>query len=352
MFVNTMQNLEAMRPPSSSSNHSAEKNCLFSLDFDPYPTNSSSPYTPSVSTIWVVICTINGLTSPVIVAINLLVIWAVLEKEQLRNTSYNILIAILALSDLLVGLAIQPVFISLIVCLLLGCPSICELTIAYYMLSLIWCGWSLATLAVLSAERYLAIEHALYYISNVNVQKSIIATVLSGIIMIVTLIVFRIQTENSYKLRQIPVAINVSICCCIILYCVGKVYGTANRQSRTIARQKDVILQRCELEKKKLLLKDMKRYSTLGMILLASVALYLPSLFAKAIGVTLGRDSTHDFKYISQFIWVTSIYIQSLVNPLIVSLRLSNIKKGVFKKFSFMRKIRLMVTSLRIRKLN
>lgn len=342
MFESTMDDRMEKRPPSSASNHTAEKVCLFSLDFDPQAVSSSPS---SVSTVWAVISTINGLTFPIIVGINLLVAWVIMERKHLRNASYNILIAILALSDLLVGLGIQPVFISLIVHLLLKCSSICELTIAYYILSLIWCGWSLATLAVISVERYLAIEHPLYYVSNVSVQKSIVATVIGGVLMVVTLIGFRIQTEKSYRIRQIPVAINVFICCFIILFCVWKVYLTAKRQRKTIARQKDAITQRCEIEKTKIRLKEMKRYSTLGMILLFSIALYLPTLFAKIIGVTLGKDCTTYFKYISQFIWVTCIYIQSLVNPVIVSLRLSNIKRGVSKKFSFVKRIVALVIS-------
>lgn len=340
-----MQDSLIRRPPRLMPNYSAirsKDDCLFSLDFGPQDVSGSPP---TVAPVWIAISIINGLTSPVIFFTNLLVVWTVLENKRLRGTSYNILIAILAFSDLLVGLAIQPVFVSLIVCLLLDCTSICQLTIAFYMLSSIWCGWSLATLAVISVERYLAIEHPLYYTSTVIIQKILIATAVSGTIMILTVLVFRLQLDESYEVRQIPVAINVSICCLIIIFCVGKVYHTVRCQTRAITAQKAAVSQQEQTEKAKTRLKELRRYFTLGIIFFASIVLYLPALLTKIIGASLGKDSTLDFKYISQFIWITCIYLQSLVNPLIVSLRLSHIRRGVLKKFSYVKNISKAVIS-------
>ncbi|XP_020913397.1 trace amine-associated receptor 7h-like [Exaiptasia diaphana] len=302
--------------------------CFISLDFEPQPV-SSLPQT--IPAIWIAVSSINGLTAPLILGINLLVIWTVLEDERLRNTTYNILLATLAFTDLLMGLIVQPTSVALNICLLLECSSSCPLTIAYMFSSLVCCGWSLATLTVLSVERYLAIEHQFFYSSKVTVPKVLGATAITWGIMTLTLVGFRLMSDSSFEIRQLPVAVNISICCLIILNCVGKVYHTSRRQRAIIADITAVSTQQ-DIDKTKKMLKELKCYFVFGLVIISTVILYLPSLVTKIIGVSMGQEFTPEFKYIGQFIWVTCVYLQSLANPLIISLRLSYIRKGVFKK--------------------
>lgn len=302
--------------------------CFISLDFEPKPV-SNLPQ--SVPPIWIAVSSINGLTAPMIIAINLLVIWSVLEDERLRSTSYNILLAILAFADISVGLIIQPTAIALNACLLMECQSSCPLIYAYNISSLVGCGCSLATLTVLSVERYLAIEHPFFYSSKVTVPKVLVVTALSWGIMTLTLVGFRLISDSFFEIRQLPIAINVSICCFIILFCVGKVYHTSRRHRVAIADQETALSQE-EADKSKKMLKELKCYFAFGMVVIATVILYLPSLVTKAIGVSMGQEFTPEFKYIGQYIWGACVYLQSLANPLIISLRLSYIRKGVLKK--------------------
>jgi hypothetical protein len=113
----------------------------------------------------------------------------------------------------------------------------------------------------------------------------------------------------------------------ITFFCLIKVNLTAYRQMKAINAQQAAVQQTDQNR-----IKEYKRTFTLGLLAIASVLLYCPSLVIKSIGVTKGKEWNDDFKYTSQQIWLTFVHIQSLINPLILSLRLSYIRAGVIKK--------------------
>jgi len=59
----------------------------------------------------VFLITVNSITCPLIILLNILVMVAVKTKRQLRTTS-NVALACLATTDLVVGLAVQPLHIA------------------------------------------------------------------------------------------------------------------------------------------------------------------------------------------------------------------------------------------------
>jgi len=68
------------------------------------------------------------------------------------------------------------------------------------------------------------------------------------------------------------------------------------------------------------------------MLVIATFVCYSPLIITAIIETVKGKDVTEDFKFIAQAISVTFINLQSLVNPLIVSLRMSRIRTSVGKK--------------------
>jgi ABC-type Fe3+ transport system permease subunit len=113
----------------------------------------------------------------------------------------------------------------------------------------------------------------------------------------------------------------------VIVFCFTKVSRIAYRQMKAISVQQAAV-QGPNQNK----IKEYKRTFALGVVLLASVLLYCPLLIVKIIALTKGKEWNADFKYTAQSYVVAFTHLQSLVNPLILSLRLSYIRACVIKK--------------------
>ena len=295
--------------------------CPITFDFD--PTNITD-VPASVVRTRISLLAINVVTSPPTFLVNLLVIWTVLEKEQLRSNSYYLVVAVLSFSDLLVGLVVQPLFIALMICITGQCSYICELFMAFVIPALLCYAWSAVTMAIISLERYLFIEYPLYYQLSVKSKKLMIITAASWIVVGTAVVASRLLVNNSFWARQLPLILTIGPSFVIILFCVAKINLTARRQMRAIAAQEQSVAQQSKI-------KEYKRTFTLGLIVLASVACLCPILIMKIVGAVKGNWSD-DFRYVSQSIYVTCINLQSLINPIIYSLRLSDIRSGVAKR--------------------
>ncbi|XP_031568930.1 adenosine receptor A1-like [Actinia tenebrosa] len=296
--------------------------CPITFDFD--PTNITH-LPASVVPTWISVIAVNVVTSPLTVLINLLVIWTVVENEQLKSNSYYLLVAILSLSDLLVGLVIQPLFIALIICVINQCTYVCELIMAYTLSALLCYGWTAVTMVIVSLERYFFIEHPLYYQTSVTPKKLMIASAASWALVGISRIFIRFLMNESFWVRQLPGILLFGPSFVIIVFCVSKVHLTARRQMRAIvAQQQSVAMKQSKI-------KEYKRTFTLGLIVLASVACLCPLLVLKIVGAVKGNFND-DIRYTSQAIYFTILHLQSIINPIIYSLRLSDIRTGVAKR--------------------
>ncbi|XP_031561281.1 adenosine receptor A3-like [Actinia tenebrosa] len=295
--------------------------CSFTVYFD----STNITHIPALFVpTWISLGIINAVTFPPTVLINLLVIWTVLENEQLRSNSYYLLVAILSLSDFLVGLVVQPLSVALIVSVIVQFSLACELVMTYAILTLLCYGWSTVTMVIVSLERYLYIEHPLYYQVSVTTKKLMIVTAVSWLVVGTGGLASRFLMSDSFQSRQLPLTLIICPSFFIILFCVTKIHLTARRQMRAIVAQQQSVAQQSKI-------KEYKRTFTLGLIVLASVVCLCPILVLKIVGVVNGNWSD-DFKYLSQGIYISGLNLQSLINSIIYSLRLSDIRSGVAKK--------------------
>ncbi|KAK3741765.1 hypothetical protein QZH41_002171 [Actinostola sp. cb2023] len=284
----------------------------------------------SVVPTWIFLSAVNGIAAPLTVIINLLIIWTVLENENLRSVSYNLLLAALAVTDLLIGLVVQPLYVWRLGCLVLEYSVPCQLITSYVFLVLTCSCLTLCTLMMVSVERYLAIEHPHFYRTKVTAKKTMITMLIVWVTMPTVLVTGRSLVDADAI--QIPALVIIASNVLIILFCTIKVQVTAYRQRRAIAQQVAPAVQQEEQEEQQNRLQEYKRIFTMSMLVLASVLFYSPVIITAIIKAIEGKNVPGDFKYISQPIYATFIYLQSLVNPLIMSLRLSYIRQGVKNK--------------------
>lgn len=298
--------------------HSSHQDCPVTIGFDP---SNSTVFPESAIPTWIALSTISGIVAIPTFWINLLVIWTILESENLRCVNYNILLAILSMNDLWVGIVINPLFIALNICFTLGCASVCKLLKSFLVLGFLGAGWSLSTLMMLSVERYLSIEHPLYYNAKISTRKLLTALAVTWLLVVII--------DDSYLIKQIPIVLYIGIRAIVIIYCLMKVNKTAHRQMKVINAQK-VAVQGPNIIKYSF--KEYKRTFALVTIAFATVLFYVPILITRLMSLTNLEEWS--IRYVIPSITITLVALQSLINPLILSIRLSYIRAGVVKKLS------------------
>lgn len=85
-------------------------------------------------------------------------------------------------------------------------------------------------------------------------------------------------------------------------------------------------------EERKRKLRELKNALTTALLVLFLILSYLPLIITSIIETSHGKEFTADFKYLSQPISLLFINLQSVVNPILMSLLMSTIRKGVKNK--------------------
>lgn len=153
---------------------------VFNRDFDNEETTSAA------TTIVIVNCALNLPLMPIAIFGNLMVLNAVVKTTSLSSPSV-ILLCGLAASDLVVGLVAQPMYIArhLIENVFLSKLS---RTVGFA-----FCGISLATMALISVDRFLALQYHMKYntlVTTTRVQLCLIITWLIHLLPLSTVVGF------------------------------------------------------------------------------------------------------------------------------------------------------------------
>ena len=116
--------------------------------------------------IIIINCVLNAPLMLVSIIGNSLVLTAILRTSSLRSPSIVFLYS-LAVSDLLVGLAVQPVFIATLF------HSGDSLLQSYNMLASSCCGVSLCTMTAISVDRFLALHYHMRYPNLMSSKRAL-----------------------------------------------------------------------------------------------------------------------------------------------------------------------------------
>ena len=138
-------------------------------------------------TFLIIIIAVHILTFPVTAALNALVMIAVKMKSRLRSHKSNIGLALLASTDFVVGILVQPSFIAMIITVLLDDVSsaTCVLQALTRAMSVVSVSTSLINMALISGERYVAMRHPFAHFSLVTEARFLVASVLAWLLSII-----------------------------------------------------------------------------------------------------------------------------------------------------------------------
>lgn len=234
----------------------------------------------------------------------------------------------LAMTDLLEGMVAEPLFVWYLVGLLKRRPIPCHFTV-YAIPAIALSILTLNTLMVASFNVFLAVEYFQFYLEHISTKTVVIVT---PIIWRVTLFatVGGTAFENGLdRFRKIPIATIAAVNIVITAYCTIKVQMTAYRQRRAIQNQVEAVQQETTEEEVIRRRQQSMCRMTMSLIVVATFLFYCPYIITTIIHLTQGKDVTDDFQYLSFTISVTFVHLQSLVNPIVISLRLSYIREEI-----------------------
>ena len=251
-------------------------------------------------------------------------------KTKLRFQSmYNILLACLAGTDLLVGTVTQPAFVATEMFAITGdsvatyCSIFKNILRPLVFLSILP---SLFHLTLISIERYIAMKYALQYFDIVTKFRLAKAVMFSWFLAVVyTLLRFFLKVNFIVVNTALPVL--VIFCLLAITYCHFSVYLTTRRHQRKIRTEQ------ISVEAAAKFLKEKKAWKTTGIIIGFVFLSYLLGLVPN-LAVMFGFLTQESRKaYFWRNITYSGLTLNSLCNPIIYCWRSKSIRKEMVAFF-------------------
>lgn len=268
---------------------------------------------------------INAVLSPFAVTANFFIVFVILRKYSLQTPS-NLLLTCLAISDLLVGLIVQPSFVIFRILENTYGFVPCVVRMIYSMGFFICYGVSFMTLCAISCERLLTLLYSFRFQELVR-RERVSKTAVS--IWLVNLLFTCLQWANNHIFKFIhlclllaSLVIAFSAQCKILLISLRhqRQIKRHNRGTSSLQRQMQI-----------------KLAINLTSIVAIYFALNLPVLLVtKLHQIIIGYIETYNY-----YSWAeTAALLNSSVNPLVCTLRVKEIRKAIRDIFVKKRKLR------------
>lgn len=263
--------------------------------------------------VLVFLVAISIITSPVTISLNVLVIVAVGTKARLKTNS-NILLACLAVTDGLVGVIGQPMFIATRSLTLQGDMSYqyCILDQSTRNAIRFLCAASIAHMVSMNMERYFALKHPFTNTAMVTKARVLVLSALAWTATIPATIPAMITDKRIYLTTS---NISIAICLGFITFCQVTIYSVIRRHEKQIAAQQ------ISAEARRNFLKEKKALKITTCVVMVLFLCYLPILVVRILLVTsaiTSKNTAYICFYAATFITVSN----SFINPLIYCIRM------------------------------
>ena len=257
------------------------------------------------------IIVLNIITSPITILLNLLVIIAVKTKPRLKTMS-NIALGCLAVTDWLVGVIAQPSFIAdTISTLRETIKEHCTLQLQLLVNTMrLLAGASLAHLALMNVERYIAIKHSFIYPTLVTAPRVLGSSAIAWATALLLNTRLAITDDKIYFLISSTVWFTLIA---IIVFCQVVLFLETRRHEKQIAAQQVTV------EARQKFLKEKKAFKLISTVLLILVLTYLPRVVIRVLIVN--SVITSDVEFVAFFSTTFIVLLNSLINPITYCIR-------------------------------
>ena len=266
-------------------------------------------------------CIFNIPTSVAAAFGNLLVLVSIWRTSSLHLPSF-VLLFNLALSDLCVGLIVQPAFVTATLARMSGAHDVlCLALISTAASSSILCSVSLLTMTAISVDRYLAVSLHLRYQEVVTVARVVRFVVLVWLISAVSAISW-LWSPNVFF---IIVAVTIAVSNVLVLFTYVKIYRVVRRHEAQIHAQ--VQFQEQQMDEHSRNVASCKKSAiTMFVVHCVFVLCYLPYVCTVLI-LSIGDFSLTQRSAIE--VCTTVVFINSCINPVVYCWRVSEIRKAM-----------------------
>ena len=277
--------------------------------------NSNQSYNPawrdeSYTEVYIAVCVLNAVLSLTAFAGNFLVLGTIWTTPTLHKPT-NILLLGLSLSDLAVGLLVQP-FFTVIVIFEVSQQSYPGLSSIFRFIQAFFISATILTLTSVGVDRCLALILHLRYVVVVTVKKTILLLCLVWLASVVYAVTFLIDRElhRSVSFFVIALCIVMNICTCSTIYRICRRHQI-QIQNQSLANQSEAF--------------DMKRYRrsliTMIVLLILLIICYSPYICTRAVANFSDWPSSPKRKFMMR--WSAFlVYLNSSINPLVYCWRL------------------------------
>ena len=279
-----------------------------------YSSDTEANSKSGFETVVIANCILNAPLMLLSIIGNALVLVAILKTPSIRSPSV-IFLCSLAVSDLLVGLVAQPVYIA---------AEIAR-TVRYFQaadtVGFAGCGVSLATMTAITVDRFLALHYHLQY-PNLMTTSRAIYTIIT-IWFIITLFSFSILWSRS--IQYFLAAFCNTICLLVCLICFIKIHRIVRRHQLQIQLQQQAVENSIDTNNHHIR-QSTKSAKSIFIYFLVMILCYTPSFFVHIISAINISNSI--------ILWtfpITAAFMNSSINPFLYCWRIPELRTAVFK---------------------
>ena len=270
----------------------------------------------------VITCVWNAFLSSTAIVLNIITIHALRKTSSLPTTLKTLLLS-LSISDLGVGLLVQPLYVAFLAVEITKNSKNTDNIIAYWAVvkayaisSNLFAFASFFGVFAITVDRFLAIHLHLRYQELVT-HKRVVAVVISFWVFSVSIACFWYESTIVLSVMSVVCIISTGL-----LYC--KIYAVVRHHTNQIhALQVHQVTQNGDMANTARLRKT--AVATFYVYILFSVC-YLPIAFAGLATMIHGKNAF--LSHLWFFTW-TVVYLNSSFNPLIYSWKMRNIRQAV-----------------------
>ena len=258
---------------------------------------------------------INIIPVPFTAVLNALVIIAVKKKSRLRAQKTNIVLAMLALTDFLVGILAQPLFVAGLIAILhmdLSNGRSCFTEVFLFAIANCLLSSSFLHLLLASGERYVAIKHPFDYITIVTESRLLIASLLAWVLSVIVQIPLAVDETVFYILHSAVIGLSVVV----IVFSHFSVFLETRRHENQVAAQQVTQEARKQFEK------DKKAFKLTAILVGVLLLCCTPFMFIRIVFYILEYEIHFEAFHVIVFFATTVVFLNSLLNPMIYCIRI------------------------------
>ena len=278
------------------------------------------PVTPGVRFSDISVALICVPASPLATIGNLMVLYAIIKYARLQTAS-NILLGFLSLTDLPVGIIVQPVYAVMCIKHALG-VDFCNLQIFHGCISYFVCGCSIITLGLVSIDRCLAISFPYRY--KTWYLKTTYATIISITwLFVIAIVILNVTRKISFRMLNLITFGLICVLLGIILVCYFIIFCRIRKSCRCIAdgnaQRSAQVMQR----------RERRAAKTIGIIVLTFAVCYVPRIVFAGIVNLLNWGPVTRF-HLSRWSALL-VFMNSSLNPAIYWMRMEDVRGGMLE---------------------